>query len=63
MARTVPQGKNKGAFKAKAHAKQGQDNWHSSHQVFAAAAAAAAAVPVGGAVAPITLGNLGCLAA
>jgi hypothetical protein len=63
MARTKPQGKKKGVSKAKAHAKQGQDIWHSSYQVFAPAAAAAAAVPVGSAVAPLTPGNLGCLAA
>ncbi len=42
MARTKPQGKKKGALKAKAHAKQGQDKWHTICQVLAAAAAAAA---------------------
>jgi hypothetical protein len=47
MARTKPQGKKKmGTSKAKAPAKQGQDNWFSSCQVLAVAAAAAAAAPV-----------------
>ncbi len=47
MARFKPIGKKrKGASKAKVPAKQGQDNWRSSHLVLAAAVADAAAAPV-----------------
>ncbi len=66
MARAKPQGKKKGASKAKSPEKQGQGNWHSRRQVIAAAAAAGAAVPVAvpttnGVVPPA--GSLGTVAA
>ncbi len=46
MARTKPQGKKKGASKAKSPAKQGQGYQRSRHQVIAVAAAAGTAAPV-----------------